>query len=285
MSSTDSAPIDPTASAGVRAALATVDDWPVESVATALVSAHGEPVSHGDLDHRFPLASVTKLLTAYAALVAIEEGTIELDAPAGPKGATVRHLLAHTAGYGFDTEPLMAPERKRVYSNTGFEAFGEHLANRAGMSATAYIAAAVCEPLGMSSTTLTGSIAHAATSTVADLIRFAAELLDPTLVHPSTLAEATTVQFPGLAGALPGYGTQDPNDWGLGFELRDRKNPHWTGSRNDPSTFGHFGAAGTFLWVDPTVSASLIVLTDRAFGPWAVEAWPPLADAVLTALG
>jgi CubicO group peptidase (beta-lactamase class C family) len=74
-----------------------------------------------------------------------------------------------------------------------------------------------------------------------------------------------------------------PNDWGLGFELRDRKSPHWTGTRNSPATFGHFGAAGTFLWVDPDAGLACAVLTDEPFGPWAVEAWPALGDAVLDA--
>jgi CubicO group peptidase (beta-lactamase class C family) len=43
----------------------------------------------------------------------------------------------------------------------------------------------------------------------------------------------------------------DPNDWGLGFELRDTKEPHWTGTRNSPRTYGHFGGSGSFLWLDP----------------------------------
>ncbi len=96
-----------------------------------------------------------------------------------------------------------------------------------------------------------------------------------------TLATATTVAFPGLTGILPGFGRQEPNDWGLGFELRDHKTPHWTGTRNSPATFGHFGRTGTFLWVDPDAALALVALTDRDFGPWAAEAWPALSDAVL----
>ena len=96
-----------------------------------------------------------------------------------------------------------------------------------------------------------------------------------------TLAEAVTVQFPGLAGVLPGFGRQEPNDWGLGLELRDGKSPHWTGARNSPRTFGHFGRSGTFLWVDPEAGLALACLTDLAFGDWAKDAWPRLADAVL----
>ena len=83
-----------------------------------------------------------------------------------------------------------------------------------------------------------------------------------------------TVQFPGLDGVLPGFGKQTPNDWGLGFELRDAKSPHWTGARNSPRTFGHFGRSGTFLWVDPDAGVALACLTDRNFGDWAKEAWP-----------
>ncbi len=50
---------------------------------------------------------------------------------------------------------------------------------------------------------------------------------------------------------LPGFGVQRPNDWGLGFEIRDAKSPHWTGSANSGRTYGHFGQSGTFIWVDP----------------------------------
>jgi CubicO group peptidase (beta-lactamase class C family) len=72
-----------------------------------------------------------------------------------------------------------------------------------------------------------------------------------------------------------------PNDWGLAFELRDGKSPHWTGTLASARTFGHFGAAGTFLLVDPDAGLALGVLTDREFGDWAKDAWPALSDAVV----
>jgi CubicO group peptidase (beta-lactamase class C family) len=118
-------------------------------------------------------------------------------------------------------------------------------------------------------------------STLEELVTVALELLAPTRVSRELLAEAATVQFPGLDGVLPGFGRMAPNDWGLGFELRDAKHPHWTGSRNSPRTFGHFGRSGTFLWVDPDRGLALACLTDLAFGDWAKDAWPRLADAVL----
>jgi CubicO group peptidase (beta-lactamase class C family) len=104
------------------------------------------------------------------------------------------------------------------------------------------------------------------------------------VIAEETLGEATKVTFPGLVGVLPGFGRQEPNDWGLGFELRDAKAPHWTGRRNSPRTFGHFGRSGSFLWVDPEAEVACACLGDRDFGGWAADAWPALSDAVLAEL-
>jgi CubicO group peptidase (beta-lactamase class C family) len=117
--------------------------------------------------------------------------------------------------------------------------------------------------------------------TLDDLIALARELRSPTVVAPETLAEMTSVQFAGLGGVLPDVGRFDPNDWGLGVELRDSKEPHWTGTRNSGRTFGHFGGSGTFLWIDPEPDLACACLTNREFGAWALEAWPRLSDAVL----
>jgi CubicO group peptidase (beta-lactamase class C family) len=226
-------------------------------------------------------ASVTKLLTAYAALVAAEEGTIDLDEPAGPPGSTVRHLLSHASGLPFRAgQPVGRPGAKRVYSNPGFELVAEVVAARAQMPFERYLSEAVLEPLALGAE-LRGSPAADLYGSLDDLMRFAAELLAPKLVAPETLAEATSVQFPGLAGVLPDVGRFDPNDWGLGFELKDDKRRHWSGTRTSPRTFGHFGGSGTFLWVDPELGLALCCLTDREFGPWAMEVWPKLSDAVI----
>ncbi|MFE9400739.1 serine hydrolase domain-containing protein [Streptomyces sp. NPDC006530] len=260
-----------------------IETWPVPTAAAAVVRADGTLAgTYGPLSHRFPLASVSKPLAAYAALVAYEEGAVELDEPAGPPGVTVRHLLAHTSGLAFDEHRAMAqPGDRRLYSNAGFEVLGDHIAKQSGIPFADYVRQAVFEPLGMASSTLEGSPAKDGVSTVEDLARFAAELQAPQLIHPATAAEATHVQYPGLKGVLPGYGHQNPNDWGLGFEIRGAKSPHWTGSSSSPRTFGHFGQSGTFLWVDPDAGLACVALTDRAFGPWAAEAWPAFTDAVL----
>lgn len=277
-------------------ALEQIDGWPVPTAAVAVLRREGDPTGRGPARvltvggrgpqrHVFPLASVTKPLVAYAVLVAVEEGALDYDDPAGPEGSTVRHLLAHASGLAFASRrSITAPGRRRVYSNTGFEVLGETLERATGIGLAAYLAEAVTVPLGMGDTRLEGSAGAGCVSTLADMRLFAAELLVPTLVHPSTLARATTVAFPGLSGVLPGYGVADPNDWGLGFELRDHKPRHWTGRTSDPATFGHFGRSGTFLWVDPAADAACVCLTDRDFGDWAIAAWPRLTDAVLAEL-
>ncbi|MEV7424493.1 serine hydrolase domain-containing protein [Streptomyces sp. NPDC091212] len=268
--------------------LTMIENWPVPTAAAAVVRADGTVVgSYGPASRRFPLASVTKPLAAYAVLVAYEEGAVELDEPAGPEGATVRHLLAHTSGLAFDEHRTVgAPGTRRLYSNAGFEVLGAHVAEVTGIPFADYLREAVLEPLGMAATSLAtdGSPAKDGVSTVDDLIRFAAELQAPRLLDARTVLEAMTVVHPGLAGVLPGYGHQKNNDWGLGFEIRDTKSPHWTGVSSSPRTFGHFGQSGTFLWVDPDAGAACVALADRPFGPWAVEAWPPFTDAVLAEL-
>jgi CubicO group peptidase (beta-lactamase class C family) len=229
---------------------------------------------------------VTKLFTAYAALIAAEEGVLDLDEPAGPPGSTVRHLLAHASGLPFEgAVPIGKPGERRIYSNAGFDLVGERLAERAEMPFSEYLQAAVLDPLGLAACELRGRPSEGIWGPLADLVAFGRELLAPTLVAPETLAEATAVAFPGLVGVLPGLGRQEPNDWGLGFELKDAKRPHWTGALNSPATFGHFGGAGTFLWVDPAAQVACACLTDLEFDEWALAAWPPLAYAILAELG
>ena len=270
-------------------ALDVLTEWPVRTVAAAVVGPSGVLAERGDTRHRFALASVTKLLVARAAQVAVEEGVAELDTAAGPPGSTVRHLLAHASGYSMHSpEVLSPPGKRRVYSNYGFQILAQTVAAASGIDFTRYLTEAVFEPLGMADTSLEGGAEAAgfgATSTVADLAAFAGDLLRPATVSQEVHAEATDVQFPGLTGVLPGFGVQRPNDWGLGFEIRDAKSPHWTGTTNSGRTYGHFGQSGTFLWVDPVADVALVVLTDRDFDGWANPLWPPLSDEVLREFG
>lgn len=266
-----------------------IADWPVPAASAAVIGRSGVLAAYGDGAREYRLASVTKPLVARAAQVAVEEGVVDLDSPAGPPGATVRHLLAHASGYSMHSAQTLAePGSRRVYSNFGFGVLAETIESQSGIEFGRYLSEAVFEPLGMTASRLDGGAAAAGfggISTVDDLVFFAADLLAPRTVSAQLHAEAISVQFPGLTGVLPGFGVQRPNDWGLGFEIRDDKSPHWTGTRNSPRTFGHFGQTGTFLWVDPARELSLVVLTARDFDEWAKPLWPALSDEVLREFG
>jgi CubicO group peptidase (beta-lactamase class C family) len=272
-------------------------DWPVGRGGAAVVSPSGTEtaflggVSGGD---QFEVASVTKLMTSLAALAAVSSGRIDLDAPvpeagnpAGP--VTLRHLLAHAGGYPFEPPGRpRPPTQRRIYSNVGFRILAEAVADAVGTSFPGWLSASVLDPLGMSATRLVhrGGVdadpAAGVASTLDDLARLARCLLErgAPVIGPELFGEATTVQFPGLAGLVPGVGRFDPCDWGLGFELHDGKRPHWMGDRRSASAFGHFGASGCFLWVDPDAGLAAAAVTDRSFddGKWGMATWPAWSD-------
>jgi CubicO group peptidase (beta-lactamase class C family) len=266
-------------------ALEQIEQWGVDNAAAGVLDRDGVVAWGGDEGFEFRWASVTKPVVALAVLVSVEEGVVDLDEPAGPPGSTVRHLLAHASGLPFEgSEPISEPGVRRIYSNSGFEVLAEHVAARAEMPFVEYLTRAVIEPLELQCE-LRGTAAAGLYGTLLDLLDVGRELLVPTLVAPETLAEATTVAFPGLAGVLPEFGRLDPNDWGLGVEIRDHKSPHWTGGRNSPATFGHYGGAGTFVWVDPDAQLAVVCLTDREVSGedlWIKDAWPRFSDAILS---
>jgi CubicO group peptidase (beta-lactamase class C family) len=236
----------------------------------------------GETGRVFDLASVSKPLAALGVLVAVERGLIDLDEPAGPEGASVRHLLAHTAGYPFEGEETVgAVGARRIYSNTGFEVLAAHLVVATGLGFPVWMEQTVVLGLDLVDLAGDGSPAAGYRGTVRDLLAVGRELLSPTLLSADLHAEMCTVQFPGLAGILPGYGRQSPNDWGLGVEIRGHKDPHWTGAHSSSRTVGHFGQSGSFLWVDPEAQLACAFLGEERFGPAHVRIWPGITDEVL----
>jgi CubicO group peptidase (beta-lactamase class C family) len=270
-------------------------DWPVAHGGVAVVRQDGVEerwVPGTSPETSWPVASVTKLLTTMAALAATQAGHLDLDQPVDSEGATVRHLLAHASGLPQTVGQgrRRPPGQRRIYSNAGFRLLGEVVADAVGTSFQTWLASSVVDPLGMGSTRLAeyngfeADPAAGAVTTLADLVALARCLLGrgAPVIGEELFAEATTVQFPGLAGLVPGVGRFDPCDWGLGFELRDGKRPHWIGERRSPATFGHFGASGCFLWVDPDAGLAAIGVSDRAFddGHWAMRTWPAWSDSL-----
>lgn len=263
--------------------------WPVDNVSAAIVGTHD--ASYGDDARVYELKSVTKLLAAYSFLMAVEEGAFSLDSACGPDGATVRHLLAHASGLGFDSrEPEKPVGQQRVYSSAGFEILDDFLEETSGMHLREYARLGVFEPLGMDTADIYGSAGHGGRASISDMRAFTRELAAPTLLSESTLIDAFSNQFGDLRGIVPGYGMQKPCPWGLGFEIRGEKAPHWTGENMPADTVGHFGVSGTYLWAVPAWSDSphagtaMVVLTDRDFGAWAKPLWAETNAAVFAEL-
>ena len=256
------------------------------SLPTALVvTQDGQVIARaGDVDAVHPLASVTKPLVVWSALVAVDRGLLALDDPAGPglPGATIAHLMSHSSGVAFDSPAVLAaPGTRRVYSNFGIEILGQRLQEATATPLEAWVETTVLEPLGMASVLVPGSPAYSGSGTAADVSVFARELAAPRLVSADLAALARTPFLPQLDGVLPGYGRQVPNGFGLGLEVRGHKSPHWTGSRNSPATFGHFGQSGSFVWVDPVAGRQAVFLGEQPFGAVHKASWPALCDQIL----
>ncbi|MDO5025340.1 MAG: serine hydrolase domain-containing protein [Trueperella sp.] len=247
--------------------------------AYVVLTAQNPVCFYGDLDRVFPLASVTKPIAAWAVLVAVAQGKLTLDDAAGPAGATVRHLLSHAAGLPYTAgEPINHPGERRGYSNYGFDLVADILAERTGMSAPEWIKQTVAQPLGMDTLEISGSIAHTGQASADCLALFAAEVLNPTLIPAELAEEALSPVFPGLPGVLPGYGPQSDNLWGLGFEIRGHKSPHWLGEDFPPETAGHFGQSGSFIWIDRQAQKAGVFLGAEPFGTQHREIWPALTN-------
>ncbi len=266
-------------------ALDLTSHWPVPHVSAAVLVGGTVVATIGDVDRVQRLASVSKPMAAWAILVACEEGVVALDQPVGQPGCTLRHLLAHAGGYPFDGDEAIArPEATRIYSNTGFSLAAQAVEHATDMTFADYLHEAVFDPLGMTASVLRGSAAHGVRSNLADTCRFVAEVMRPNLIHASTADDAKRIHYPTLAGIVPGVGRYEQCPWGLGFEVRGTKQPHWTGTANSTRTFGHFGGSGTMFWIDPDRDLALVALADRNFDEWssaAIESWVALSDAVI----
>lgn len=245
--------------------------------ALAVVGRGGVLLEEGERRRVYPLASVTKLLAARAAQVAIDRGLLGLDDPAGPPGSTIRHLLAHASGLAPDSDRVLArPGARRIYSNRGFEVLGGAVERATGTPFAEWVDESLGVPLGLVDAEVPGSPARSGVASLADLEAVAGELLAPRLVSPRLDREATDVAFPGIPGVLPGYGRFADNAWGLGFEIRSDKRPHWTAPDAGPWVFGHFGQSGAFVWVDRRRGLAGIFLGEAPFGAWHRENWARL---------
>lgn len=257
-------------------------DWP-EGAAVVVVRPGGVVARHGSRAAR-EWASVTKLLAALAVLVEVDRGSLDLDAATGPPGSTLRHLLAHTSGLAFGDEQVVEqPGRRRVYSSAGYDVVARHVEARLGRDVPTLLSTTLGSMLDRTTIDPGRRAATGARGTIDDLAVLALELVAPRDVPREVVARASTTAFPGLAGEVPGWGVHRVSDWGLGPEVRGVAS-HWMPEVLSPATFGHFGQAGSFLWVDPEREVGLGGLSPRPFGAWSKRVWPRLARRVVGVL-
>lgn len=221
------------------------------------------------------------------------------------------------AAYG-RADAETAPGTRRIYSNAGYALAALALERASGMAWDAYVDAAVLQPLGMHATRFgvvggdtvplavrePGLLGHGeqlfngprfralglpqsgAYGTAADYARLMALYLrggEP-LLHPETVARAMANHGGALEGGVGGFMTWPVCDWGLGFELRDGKEPHWTGDATSPATISHFGASGTLAFADPQAGVAGVLLANRGtYTRWMLEpgAWPDLCATII----
>ncbi|NNN19165.1 MAG: beta-lactamase family protein [Acidimicrobiaceae bacterium] len=277
-----------------------IEEWPVNNCSCFVLNFRSGSVDIvGDQGLLFRWASVSKLASSLGLLSAVTEGVFGLDEKL-TNGSIVSDVLAHASGLATDidlsrdifNQKLVVPARtKRIYSNIGFELLATEFEIISKIQFKDYLADVLFRVAGMETASVSGDFwPHAGRSGAAagilgslnDLIGLATALYSGTpYLDNDLLSRAKTPYLPDLPGILPGFGDMPRNPWGLGLEIRGDKFPHWTSRSNSPATYGHFGASGTFLWIDPSVQLAVGVLTDRDFGPWAQQCWPVLSDFVI----
>ena len=104
------------------------------------------------------------------------------------------------------------------------------------------------------------------------------------LLARETVDELLAPQFGPLPGGVDGVGEWPDLCWGLGFDVRGRRQPHWSGDALSERAASHFGASGTLAWLDPERGLGLVALANRgSYAGWWREPWAALGAAVTAA--
>lgn len=128
-------------------------------------------------------------------------------------------------------------------------------------------------------------------ATAQDVARFFQMMLDDgasdgrQVIAPAAARLMITNQTAGLHGGIEGFMTWNDCAWGLGFDLRGNKRPHFSGEFTTPGAFGHTGVSGVFAWADPALDLVCVMLANRTlFDLWNVSRWSRFSTAVVASL-
>jgi CubicO group peptidase (beta-lactamase class C family) len=224
-------------------------------------------------------------------------------------------------GADWQEPPRYPPGTQRWYSNAGYVQAARLLEGAAGMTCAEYLSEAVLAPLALDASLGLPERDAARTARVWQPGRYGeGELFNSerfradappqggafataraygafltcllargdagghALLAPETVDEMLAPQFGPLPGGVDGVGEWPDLCWGLGFDVRGRREPHWAGPALGPRTASHFGASGTLAWLDPDRGLGLVALANRgSYSGWWREPWAALGSAVTAA--
>ena len=310
---------------------------------------NGAPV---EPDTIFLVASVTKPVTATAAMLLAERGKLCLDEPVssivpefGNKGKErilVRHLFTHTSGLPdqlsenqglrekhapmaefirriCEVELLFPPGTNVSYQSCGLAMLSEIVERIEGIPFREFMRKELFDPLGMKDTSLGaqqnkterisqvnipgGAFQYGSSdadwnwnssywwnfgapwggmfTTVRDMTVFCQMFLnggrfgDVQILSPTTVAAMTTDQIVAMPNITEKV--KLTNRWGLGWHLRSLSSSRF-GDLVSESTYGHSGATGTLVWIDPQFRLTCVIFTNDPQG--ATRLRPLVSNAI-----
>ena len=209
-------------------------------------------------------------------------------------------------------EPMFPPGTRFSYSNFGYGLLGEIISRLSGRSYAQFAQEEVLEPLGMKDSYLQppesiweriaavhqlpdGPSDHqhynsayarrmghpwaGLYSTPEDIATFGQLFLDGgtyggrSILSPAAVREMTRDHAGGVPGGFPSGLYQWPAvSWGLGFDVKGPKAPHYFGELTSQAAFGHIGATGSMFWADPETEQLCVLIVNRALeSGWSKE--------------
>jgi hypothetical protein len=212
------------------------DELGVRQLSAAIVES-GRTVWHNDAaTTRYPIASVTKTMTAVLVMQLMEQGRLTLD-------VRLRQVLSHTADG--------VPGEEYLYNGDIFNSLTSVVERAAGKSFSEQLTDRILQPLHMSQTTAPPDTqaASGVLSTVTDLAKYATALDGDRLVSAKSKAAMFTPTQSTRGATLPcGLG------WFSQTYLNERIVWH----------YGQSPAAGSLFLRVPDRKLTLIVLSDSS---------------------
>ena len=257
--------------------LRAIDDWQCGHVA-AVVTGRAD-AARGDEAHRFEWASVSKLATALATLVAAEEGIVDLDEPAGPPGRpSATFWRMHQGCPSIRPADLPAGPSAHLL-NYGFDVAAALVAERAEMAFPTYFAH-VWAGTGMS---LEGSAGSGVSGTIADLAVLARSSRRRSESLPRRSPRRRQCSSRASTECCPASAARTRTTGGSASSCETgsrRTGP----ARSTRAAFGPSDGAARSFGSTRRPGSRSASSRPRRFGNWAVDAWPALSDAVLREL-